>query len=504
MRTLRLIPATAVMLLWAVSWPHVQAEVKSPPMGVPDRYNLSVIGGKAEDYCGDALPENAKRALHVKTVVAEWRGAKAGLMAEDVIYGAGGKVFEKNAYLELADAIEAAESQTEDAKAQVVLKVQRTETTGSGKTTKSTTRTLEVTVAMRVFGEGAGKTIPGAALEKDILERGAKWLAGEQQADGSFFTTLSVENGLVVLTSIAGMALMAAGNTAEEGKYSAHVLRAAEFVMETVGVQKKFKMIDGKRYDQTNWSLGYGGLFLAWVYERADKKWLGKSSLKRLKNKLEWVRDRILANMEDSGGFAAGPGGPNALGYVELEVMSNFVLASLGAIKAVGISVDDKKLEKAVAYVRACAGETGGVGYSTRPGEIRQQEVGRTAGAANAFAALGLTADPLYDRMQKFVQKHVARAFGGHSTPTMHQLSVAIASYRAGPEAWEEYWRAQRREFTMVRSEDGAFSYRPTEDTKRLNINLDRDLTRVWTTAHWLLILRLDDGAVPLWVAKPK
>jgi hypothetical protein len=86
----------------------------------------------------------------------------------------------------------------------------------------------------------------------------------------------------------------------------------------------------------------------------------------------------------------------------------------------------------------------------------------------------------------------------------MHQLAFAMAARRHGAEGWAAYWKANRLEMTMVRNAAGSFSYRPTPETAMLGVNIDRDMTEVWTTSHWVLILLLDKGALPLWLGEKK
>jgi hypothetical protein len=208
--------------------------------------------------------------------------------------------------------------------------------------------------------------------------------------------------------------------------------------------------------------------------------------------------------MEPSGGFGHGPGGPNALGYVEFECMSNLLLSTLGCIKQCGIEPDAKALEKMLAYVRECTNETGSVSYNTTPPHNLIRSPARSAALANALAALGLHDDPLYARAMSCARENFAHAFDGHSTPTMHQLAFAMAARRHGAEGWAAYWKANRLEMTMVRNAAGSFSYRPTPETAMLGVNIDRDMTGVWTTSHWVLILLLDKGALPLWLREKK
>ncbi len=464
--TITLLVAAAVLALTVPG--HSQQKL-------PDLYNLGPLGGKASVVRGE-FPDGGKCGLSVVELLKGGPAEKAGLKVGDTIYGAA-KVFEQDAYLELGDAIASAEAK-DPASCELML--------------KRGADTLKLTAALARFTDADARA-------RVILDNACKWLAARQDSEGAFRSTLSPEVSQVVLTSLAGMAWLAAGGKPHEGAYAANIVKAAVFVSEYVGEQKHYRKLQGKNNDQTNWGLGYGGIFLAHVLKAADERWLKRSELKRLESKLKWVRDRILKQAEPDGGFAAGPGGANVLDYVHLEVVSNFCLAALGCIRQAGVDVDAQKVEPMLSYVEKCQGEDGGIHYSHD--KLWGTDVGRTAGAMNAFAALGVTSRDSYAKMKAYFDKNHPHAFGGHSTPTMHQLSVAIAAQREG--MLDKYWAAQGNEFMMVRNPDHTFAYRPTADTQRMGMNLDRDLGAVWTTAHWVVVLGLKQGGCPLWVAKP-
>ncbi|MCB9896021.1 MAG: PDZ domain-containing protein [Planctomycetes bacterium] len=434
----------------------------------PDLYNLGPIGGKASIVEG---------GLQVAEVYKSGPGETAGLKIGDVITGAGGKAFGADPYLELAGAILAAEAEAE--KHSVTLKVKRGD------------EQLSQSVVLVHYADEAARA---KAIRDGVL----KWLAKEQDSkEGGFYSTMSPEVSQVVLTSLAGLCWLTDSGLSPDSRYADEIVKAADFVEEKVGEQKQYKKLAGKNNNQTNWSLGYGGIFLAHVAKAAeDDGQMKKTALNKYKKKLGWIRDRIFKQAEENGGFGHGPGGENILNYIHFEAMSNFCLAALGCIKAAGVEVDDEKLAPLIKYVESCQMPDGGIGYAHD--KLWGSEEGRTAGAMNAFGALGFSERDSYPKMQAYFEKHIAEAFNGHSTPTMHQLSVALACKRHG--IMDKYWQVQRREFTMVRNPDFTFAYRPTADTIRMGDNLDRNIGLVWTTCQWLLVQELDNGAASLWV----
>jgi len=446
------------------------------PQPVPDHYNLGPIGGKCS-IDGTALV--------TQKVSADAPGAKAGLKVADRITHISGVECGKEPYRQLGVAIQSVESSDDPT---LKLRVTRG------------TETVELAIAIAPPAKPLAQDIPDAAFRDNLVERALAWLGKQQQSDGSWQNNFSVENGLVVQTSMAGLCFLAAGCTPEKGDHADTIRKAAEFVLEYVGEQKLYKTLQGKNNNQTHWSLGYGAIFLAHVLHHTDAKWLGKSSLKGIKAKLNWIKGRIQSGMEDSGGFGHGPGGPNVLEYIELEAMSNLLLSALGCMKRCGVEPDAKKLDKMLEFARACVDEKGVVGYSTTPPQNGFLSPARSAALANALAALKRNDDPVYPRLMACAKTNAGNAFDGHSTPTMHQLAFAIACKRDGQEGWQAYWKSNRAELTNLRNPDGSFSYRPTAETLMTGRNLDRDLTEVWTTSHWVLILCLDKNGLPLWM----
>lgn len=470
------LPFLAALALLLAGTP-TSAPAQAKPAAT-DLFNLGPIGGKATLADAASLAD-AKSGLSVASVALRRPGATAGLQAGDIIVGAG-SLFEKDAYTELAAAIEAAQAGNGALK----LLIRR----------KGASSELNVELPKYTDVNAGGK--PGNAMRDALLKDALQFLAIQQGPDGSFPCTLNAEPGVVVQTSIAGLAFLAAGNTAEKGDHARRVEKAAEYVLENVGVQKQFRTLNGKNNDYTHWSLGFGAIFLAHVMKLTDAKWLAKSSLKGIKQKLTSIRGKIYSGMQPGGGFGHGPGGPNALGYVELEAMSNLLLTALGCIKQCGSDVDTKKLEPMLKFVEQCTDESGSVGYSTTPPQSLLHLPTRSAGLANALAALGLKDHALFPKVTACAKADFANAFGGHSTPIMGVLAMALVAKREN--ALDDFWKAMRSEFTMAQSPDGTFAYRPTADTQMMGMNLDRDMNACWTTSHWVLVLCLEKTGLTL------
>lgn len=326
-----------------------------------------------------------------------------------------------------------------------------------------------------------------------MVQHSLEWLAKNQKG-GVWDTTLGGETGNAVVTSVCGLALLAAGNY-PSGPYAKEVKAAIKYVLRVAGKEddKGFGG-SGKNWNQVNWSLGYAPLFLAECYLRTPTI--------EIRNKLIELEQSISKNQEESGGWAHGPGGPNALNYVELEIMSNWCLASLGVMQKVKIPVNATTVQKGLDYVIECSSEAGGVGYSTRDGQKAFGDPGRTAGAIFAFAQLKQKEHPFYGKMSSYLLKHMEEVPNGHVSPVMHFMATSLACSQLEESSMKEFMRFFQLELLSARRPDGSFCARPTEESTQMRSNTDLDLGPNWTTGNYLIVLQLHQNHLKIFDKK--
>lgn len=434
-----------------------------------DLANFGALGA-AGDEAGDRL--------QVRQVL-DGPGQAAGLAVGDVITGAGGRSFRAaegggpGPVLQLVAALEEAEAARKRKPLELAI-----ERGGQAKT-------LAIPVAK--LGKHA-RTCPTKCKKCQAIARaGLEFLARTQTGDGAFPTELGGQTGMVVVTSLGGLAFLAQGVKPRAGT---PLGRAIEFVRTRCNTADPMagRMGGGGRgnWNQANWELAYGLMFLAEaarVTRRAD-----------LKAKCVELAAALQKTQEQSGGWAHGPGGPNALGYLELEIVSNYALLGLAAARKLGIEVDEEKLGKALGWIEETSGGDGGVGYSPRPGQKGFGDPGRTAGAVVAFAALGQTRQPFFSKMVGYYGANQGRLTAGHVSPAMHLLSGAMAARLLGKRSWSSYWEAYRPVLMGLRRPDGSFASMPTAESKQLSSNSDLTVGPRWTTATYVLVLSLTDS----------
>ncbi len=435
-----------------------------------DAFNLGVLGA-------EGLPQG-KEAIRVTAILPDSPAKAAGLQEGDVIVGVGTMTFAKSKLHVVYQLVGALEQVSSQKSAKATLVVQR-----GGKKEP-------LPLALPALGaHSAGCPVGCARCERQATESLA-WLAEAQGPDGSFETKFGAVNGQVVVTSLAGLAFLASGSTPKSGPYAKNIQEAAEFVMKNCGKEFDFGGRDlGGNWNQTNWAYAYAPVFLGEVYRHEASR--------ELKEKLEEMMQTIARNQEASGGWAHGPGGPNALGYQELQIVGNWCLCALGTLKRLGFKVPQATVDKGVAYAISTSGGDGGIGYSDQPGQQGMGDPGRTAGCIWAFSLLGMSKHPFYPKMASYFKREMENIPNGHVSPVMHFTASAFACMHLGAAYWKGFMELFRLEILAARRPDGTFSARPTEESVMMHSNNDREMGPVWTTASYALILQLPKGKLP-------
>jgi len=235
----------------------------------------------------------------------------------------------------------------------------------------------------------------------------------------------------------------------------------------------------GANWNQTNWGLAYAAMFLGELHARTPDR--------AVLDALHFCAKKLVRNQEASGGWAHGPGGRNALGYIELNIVTGLALCGLGVAQQFGFSVPKDCLDRAEAYLRASSGGDGGVGYSTSPGQKGRGNIGRTAGAWIGYLALGRGKSAWGRKMGNYVRRNSDKVLGGHASLMQHIQLAGIAAHAQGKA--RAFWKAMQRDLVLARAPDGSFQPRPWHESLAMGSNTDVSTGEVWTTASWACVL---------------
>ncbi|MCE9583625.1 MAG: DUF6288 domain-containing protein [Planctomycetes bacterium] len=477
---------TATLLLVALL--ALPALAQMPPMPGQegtDAFNLGVLGAeglpikKPDEALG--LPRGAV-AIKVTKVLDGGPALDAGLKADDLVVAVGGTFLTIKHMVAVYQLVAAMEAVSSTKKGETTLTVIR-----DGKP-------VNLKLKLPALGPHGANCPTGCGRCEKLIDDSLKILTGLQEADGAFPIGIGGQNGRVAVTSLAGLSFLASGSTTKDGPYADNVARAAKWVTEHCGKEDAMpggeRPTGGANWNQTNWSLGYGCLFLTEIY-RLDPS-------PELEQKLTDFMQTIEKNQEASGGWAHGPGGPNALKYVELQIVGNLELAALGALRKAGFKPSQAVIDKGVAYMISTSSGDGGIGYSANPGQQGMGDPGRTALGAWAFGMLDMKTHPFFARMGSYFKRSMEDLPGGHVSPIMHYTSAAFACMHFDASYWKSFIGLFRLEILAARRPDGTFSARPTEETVSMHNNTDRELGPAWTTASYSLILQVPRGKLKI------
>lgn len=481
-----------------VAWPYgVTDRGDGPGLDKRDLFNLGLLGAKAWDAdrdepeprttggkrsvrSGPAGDDVGPRRLLVRALFGGGPAQRAGLQIDDVIVGVGQASFENGCYQPLAIALREAESR--DGK--LALEVER----GGEK----------VTIHAKIDRAGKAALEPTRGKQRDaILQDALKWLA-DRQVGGGYPETLGGKNGSAVMTSLAGLAWLAGGSSLKRGKFKGNIDKATKFVLRELYAADPFGGVrGGANWDQSTWAFAHAAIFFGEA--------LLASKSKTLKSKLQDIVDVLQQRQEASGGYAHGPGGKNALDYLELNIQAVYVLCGLSLAKQAGCTIEEGVVERIQKYLEESAGQDGGVGYSSGPGQRGSGNIGRTAGAWLGLTGLGRSEDEFVQKMRSYVETNIADVMGGHASLQQHILLAGVAAAALGDDARASYWDGGlARDLTLARAPDGSLQMRPWHESLSMGSNTDVSLGEVWSTASWAIVLGAgaDKGGLPGWAAR--
>jgi len=466
-----------------------------------DLWNLGALGAKGWDADrpepsaertsgrrqvenrGEREPDVGPKRLLVRALFGGGPAQKAGLRQGDLVVGVDDATFADGCFAPLAAALQRAESQ--DGK--LVLRIER-----DGKP-------QQLAVKIPKVGPHA-KTPEAGKMRQQLLDDALAWL-GKRQQGGGFPETLGGSNGAVVQTCLAGLAWIGGGSSLAKGKHKENLAMAQQFVLRGLGQPSRLGDTEGANWDQTTWGYAHAAIFLGELHLAGGGK---KPSAE-----LQRIADTLCARQELSGGYGHGPGGKNALGYIELNILAAYVACGLSLAQQAGCKVDAAVVDKLFGYAEESSGDDGGVGYATGPGQRGMGNIGRTAGTWLAALGLGRTEHPYTGRMEQYVRDHVADTMGGHASLQQHILLAGLAASALGKEAAAAYWAGGlQRDLTLARAPDGSFQPRPWHESLLLQSNTDVSCGEVWTTASWAIVLGAHGepgkGGFPGWCGRKK
>ena len=347
-----------------------------------------------------------------------------------------------------------------------------------------------VAASVRLPVQGLGSRGPAPIevtdQQRNAVNAGLRWLAHEQNPDGSWTAKVGYklnedynstdDGGHVGVTALAGMAFLAGGHLPGRGEYGAVVEKALGFVLSCVDTR------DGEADDGYITHLGtrmyshaFATLFLAEIY--------GMTHRQDVRGKLQRAVDFIVDTQNAEGGWRYVPLAPES----DMSIVVCQVLA-LRAARNIGIRVPRRTIDRAALYVVASAvteenqrgrhsyymrGRPDPVGsfYYQRTEEGSRSSFALTAAGVTSLYGLGIYSDDSIGLGLDYLKKNLdefnsmyGRGMGGHYFFWYGHYYGVQAMYTAGSSAqvdyWEPYFERLRSEILYLQQRDGSFPNR--------------------------------------------
>ncbi len=273
------------------------------------------------------------------------------------------------------------------------------------------------------------------------VRAGLDYLAATQGSDGAW----GDEGGRaypVAISSLAGMAFLAHGNSPTRGKYAPQLQATIEYLLKC---SQPSGLLTGPGQDsgQPMHGHGFALMFLASVY--------GMETKESTRNRIKEVVDNAVAltakGQSGAGGWTYIPGSGDEGSVTVTQVQG------LRAAHNAGFTVPRGTIEQAVQYIEKCSTPEGGIRYSLSSGGGARLAI--SAAAVATLYNAGEFDAPVADRCLDYVWRSF-KATDGWSKGGGHdyycQLYASQGFYMAGDKFWDEYFPKTRD--ALLQSQD--------------------------------------------------
>src|SRR5437870_7862409 len=189
------------------------------------------------------------------------------------------------------------------------------------------------------------------------VRTGLDYLARTQGADGGWHESAGGEAYPVAVTSLAGIAFLANGNTPTRGRYAPQVQAAVDYLLKC---SEPSGIITGPNNEMGRPMHGHGFalLFLASVYGTETKE----ATRVRLKEVVDKAVNLTARGQSGAGGWTYIPGAGDEGSVTVMQVQV------LRAANNAGFNVPRATIEESVRYIERCSTPEGGICYSLGSG----------------------------------------------------------------------------------------------------------------------------------------
>ncbi len=283
---------------------------------------------------------------------------------------------------------------------------------------------------------------------QEAIEAGMGFLARTQSADGSWSNTRDGASYPTVMTSLAGMAFLAGGNTTSRGPYSENVKKAVRYVLRQANPSNGL-IAAGTENGRTMYPHGFAMLFLASAYGMESDEGIRE----QMKTVIEKGIKLIASAQSNIGGWYYTPnsGDEGSVTVTQLQ--------ALRAAHDAGFVVPEDVIKKAIEYLEMCRTPEGGIRYSFQSGNDTRLPI--SAAALPCMYSAGDYESQMAEACLKYVFREYCengnnRQFSKNSGHDFYgHYYAAQAFYQAGDKYWDAYFPATRDQLISLQGQGG-------------------------------------------------
>jgi hypothetical protein len=280
------------------------------------------------------------------------------------------------------------------------------------------------------------------------IQRGLEYLAHSQSRDGSWRSEGRMGRFPVAMTALAGLALLANGNTTTQGPYAPQVSRAAEFLLQSAGSDGLITSTIEE--SKSMYGHGFTMLFLGEL--------LGMEADPDRQRKIQEVLHKAVQLTGEAQSFQGGwyytPNSRTDEGSVTITQ-----LQGLRACRNAGVTVPKRIIDRALGYLDKSILPDGGIAYRVgQPGASRPPI---TAAAVACWYNAGMYDAPYVTRALEYCKERIpisgrnGQHLWGHYFYS--HLYMSQIMWLSSEENWQWYFPRMRDQLIALQNDDGSW-----------------------------------------------
>lgn len=280
------------------------------------------------------------------------------------------------------------------------------------------------------------------------VRQGLDYLARTQGSDGAWHQAQAGEAYPVAMTALAGMAILAHGDTPTRGRYAPQLDSCTAYLLDCT-TPSGLITGPGEEIGRPMYGHGFGLMYLASVY--------GATSKEQVRNRMKPVIEKAVLltarGQAASGGWTYTPGAGDEGSVTITQIQA------LRAAHNAGFTVPPAVIEAAVRYIERCGTPEGGIVYALGSGGGPRLAIS-CAACATLYNAGEFDA-PIAERCLNYIWPFFKNKKGWHVSggwDSYAHLYASQAFYLSGDKYWDEYFPPIRDELIKMQDADGSWN----------------------------------------------